>query len=102
MLSLISNFVPSEPRAQIYQPTDDEVQDAALKATQVLLQTLYPSEVFEGLGPLMLQDCVQTLREPEKSKAAPTLKVVNTLIQATCKLLLLYWNIFDLSLSTPG
>jgi len=50
----------------------------------------------------MLQDCVQTLKEPEKSKAGPALKVVNTLIQATRRLLFLYWDILDLSLSNPG
>ena len=50
----------------------------------------------------MLQDCVQTLKEPEKSKAAPALKVVNTLIQATRRLLLLYWDMLDPPLSTPG
>lgn len=56
---------------------------------QVLLQTLTPGDEFEGLGPSMLQDCVQTLKEPEKSKAVPTLKVVKTLIQATRRLVLL-------------
>jgi DNA repair/transcription protein MET18/MMS19 len=59
----------------------------ALKATQVLIQTIYADEVadaeLEGLAKDACEECIQILKEPEKSQAKPAIKVLCAFMSTT-------------------
>ena len=73
--------------AQIFQPTDIETEGNAFETTQVLINTIYnasaedlrESEEIEGLAKEICEECLDVLREPEKSQAKPAVKVIGTL-----------------------
>ena len=76
---------------QIFQPTDVETENMALKTTQVLIQTIYathdhdqPSdEEIEGLAKDACDECLKILKEPEKSQAKPAIKVLCAFMSTT-------------------
>ncbi|OBZ73673.1 MMS19 nucleotide excision repair [Grifola frondosa] len=79
-------------KLEIFQPTDSATEEKALKTTQVLIQTIYstndtekPSEEgdIEGLAKEACEECIQILREPEKSQAKPAIKVLCAFMSTT-------------------
>ena len=81
---------------QIFQPTDPITEGKALKTMQVLIQTIYsatPAETadnaeIEGLAKEACEECIQILREPEKSQAKHAIKVLCAFMSTTRQLLL--------------
>lgn len=78
--------------SQIFQPVDPVTEEAALRTTQVLIQTLYSNpEVdsqleeadIQGLAKEACEECIQILREPEKSQAKPAIKVLCAFMSTT-------------------
>ncbi|GBE89610.1 MMS19 nucleotide excision repair [Sparassis crispa] len=78
-------------KLEIFQPTDTETEQAALKTTQILVQTIYAAddtedksgEDIEGLAKEACEECIQILREPEKSQAQPAIKVICAFMSTT-------------------
>ncbi|KAF8517882.1 ARM repeat-containing protein [Hysterangium stoloniferum] len=77
-------------KLEIFQPIDPETAECALETTQTIIQVVYPSadykntgEYPEGLGKLIVEECLVFLKEPEKSKAKPAIKVLASLVQTT-------------------
>ncbi|TFY64928.1 hypothetical protein EVJ58_g2311 [Rhodofomes roseus] len=106
---------------QIFQPTDSVTEQAALHTTQVLIRTIYAgsesedqsSEDIQGLAKDACEECIQILREPEKSQAKPAIKIMCafmattpsvarfTLSQVTPHLVRLYLNPDELPNRAP-
>lgn len=82
---------PCLKTTQIFQPVDRETADCALEATQTLIRIIYSANdavvakdtVPEGLGKQVVEECLEFLEEPEKSKAKPALQVLATLVRTT-------------------
>ncbi|KAI9458702.1 ARM repeat-containing protein [Russula earlei] len=74
-------------KLEIFQPTDVETEGEALKATQVLIKTIYADEVrdadLDGLAKDACEECIQILKEPEKSQAKPAIKVLCAFMSTT-------------------
>ncbi|EPT02988.1 hypothetical protein FOMPIDRAFT_1142982 [Fomitopsis schrenkii] len=78
-------------KLEIFQPTDSATEQAALHTAQVLIKTLYSadeaenkgSEDIEGLAKDACEECIQILREPEKSQAKPAIKVMCAFMETT-------------------
>ncbi|KZT07275.1 ARM repeat-containing protein [Laetiporus sulphureus 93-53] len=79
-------------KLEIFQPTDGATEEAALKTTQVLIQTIYSTdesenqsdkEDLQGLAKEACEECIQILREPEKSQAKPAIKVLCAFMATT-------------------
>ncbi|THH00606.1 hypothetical protein EW026_g1943 [Hermanssonia centrifuga] len=77
-------------KLEIFQPTDIETENLALKATQVLIQTIYSAtdvvskdEEIEGLAKDACEECIRILKEPEKSQAKPAIKVLSAFVSTT-------------------
>ncbi|EMD39279.1 hypothetical protein CERSUDRAFT_82017 [Gelatoporia subvermispora B] len=79
-------------KLEIFQPTDPQTEEAALKTTQVLIQTIYSiddresrsdEEDVQGLAKEACEECIQILREPEKSQAKPANKVLCAFMSTT-------------------
>ena len=74
---------------QIFQPTDPITEEKALKTTQVLIQTIYSTsessddKAIEGLAKDACDECMQILREPEKSQAKHAIKVLCAFMSTT-------------------
>ena len=79
----------SSLKLEIFQPTDPETEEEALKATQVLIKTIYADEVtntdIDGLAKDACEECIQILKEPEKSQAKPAIKVLCAFMSTTCQ-----------------
>jgi DNA repair/transcription protein MET18/MMS19 len=77
----------SSLKLEIFQPTDIETEMEALKATQVLIKTIYADEVadteLQGLAKDACEECIQILKEPEKSQANPAIKVLCAFMSTT-------------------
>ncbi len=81
----------SHSAIQIFQPTDNVTEEKALKTMQVLIQTIYsaaPAEQaddaeIEGLAKEACEECIQILREPEKSQAKHAIKVLCAFMSTT-------------------
>lgn len=76
--------------SKIFQPTDSVTEQAALHTAQVLIKTLYSEEAdskagkdIEGLAKDACEECIQILREPEKSQAKPAIKVMCAFMETT-------------------
>ncbi|KAF8268710.1 ARM repeat-containing protein [Lactarius quietus] len=65
-------------KLEIFQPTDPETEEEALKTTQTVIKTIYADEVadaeIEGLAKDACEECIQILKEPEKVKQILPLK----------------------------
>ncbi|KAI0372603.1 ARM repeat-containing protein [Pilatotrama ljubarskyi] len=78
-------------KLEIFQPTDSVTEEKALKTTQVLIQTIYSateaershSQEIEGLAKDACEECMQILREPEKSQAQHAIKVLCAFMSTT-------------------
>ncbi|KAI0333855.1 ARM repeat-containing protein [Cubamyces sp. BRFM 1775] len=78
-------------KLEIFQPTDSDTQEKAIKTTQVLIQTIYSaseaeradSAEIEGLAKDACEECMQILREPEKSQAQHAIKVLCAFMSTT-------------------
>ena len=77
----------SSLKLEIFQPTDPETEEEALKATQVVIKTIYADEVtdaeIDGLAKDACEECIQILKEPEKSQAKPAIKVLCAFMSTT-------------------
>ncbi|TIC07344.1 hypothetical protein E3Q08_01193, partial [Wallemia mellicola] len=77
---------------EILYSTDIETENVALKALESLIQTLYlpqdePSDIIDarelpGIANVIFDVCYDALKEPEKSKANPAVKIIGTLIES--------------------
>ena len=73
----------------MFQPTDSITEEEALKTVQVLVKTIYAdggldqTEEIEGFGRDACEECIQILKEPEKSLAKPAVKILCTFMSTT-------------------
>jgi DNA repair/transcription protein MET18/MMS19 len=78
-------------KQQIFQPVDPQTEEGALAAMQVLINTIYVEEEaavesdedIQGLARDACQECINILKEPEKSQAKPATKVLCAFISTT-------------------
>ncbi|KAN0138202.1 ARM repeat-containing protein [Lactarius tabidus] len=74
-------------KLEIFQPTDPETEEEALKTTQTVIKTIYANEVadaeIDGLAKDACEECIQILKEPEKSQAKPAIKVLCAFMSTT-------------------
>ncbi|KII87506.1 hypothetical protein PLICRDRAFT_55462 [Plicaturopsis crispa FD-325 SS-3] len=78
-------------KLEIFQPTDPVTEEEALKATQTLIKTIYGDGAsadamdtdIQGLARDACQECIEILREPEKSQARPATKVLCAFMSTT-------------------
>lgn len=70
---------------QVFQPIDLATEGEALKTTQALVQLIYKDvqEDIEGFAKEICQECIEILREPEKSQARGAIKILCALISTT-------------------
>ena len=77
----------SSLKLEIFQPTDPETEGEALKTTQVLIKTIYADDISDtdlsGLAKDACAECIQILKEPEKSQAKPAIKVLCAFMSTT-------------------
>jgi len=77
--------------AKIFQPVDPETEEEALKTMQTLVKTIYADEEaavesnddIQGLARDACEECIQILKEPEKSQAKPAIKILCTFMSTT-------------------
>ena len=87
----------SSLKLEIFQPTDPITEEEALKTMQVLIKTIYADdsenkdsdEDIAGLAKEACEECIQILREPEKSQAKPAIKVLCAFMSTTRSSILL-------------
>ena len=77
-------------RLEIFQPVDAETEDGALLATQVLVKTIYGGQDVQiddikGFAKSVTQECLDILKQPEKSQARHAIKTTCTLLSTTRK-----------------
>ncbi|THH09922.1 hypothetical protein EW145_g1685 [Phellinidium pouzarii] len=78
-------------KLEVFQPVNSEIEKEALKATQILIQTIYGAstdaqgvpEQLEGLVMDICDECLELIGEPEKNQAVPASKVIAALIGTT-------------------
>ena len=72
---------------QVFQPVDVATEQQALNTLQILIKTIYGSGETnpedQGLAREACEECIQILREPEKSQAKPATKVLCSFITTT-------------------
>jgi len=77
-------------RLEIFQPVDTETEDSALLATQVMVGTIHvdhdvQTEDFKGFVKEVTQECLDILKQPEKSQARHAIKTICALLSTTGK-----------------
>ena len=78
-------------KQQIFQPVGPQTEEGALAAVQVLIKTIYAEEEvavesdedIQGLARDACEECINILKEPEKSQAKPATKVLCAFISTT-------------------
>lgn len=75
-------------RLEIFQPVDVETEDGALLATQVLVKTIYEGPAIQiddvkGFVENVTQECLDILKQPEKSQARHAIKTICALLSTT-------------------
>ncbi|KAF9480547.1 ARM repeat-containing protein [Pholiota conissans] len=78
-------------KLEIFQPVDSETEEEALKAFQVLVKTIYTDEEaavesnedVQGFARDACEECIQILKEPEKSLARPATKILCAFMSTT-------------------
>ncbi|KAF5355338.1 hypothetical protein D9758_006078 [Tetrapyrgos nigripes] len=76
-------------KLEIFQPTDPVTEAKALTTTQDLVKTIYssgqdsPSEEIEGLAKDACEECINILRQPERSQAKPAIKILCAFMSTT-------------------
>ncbi|KAM6497040.1 ARM repeat-containing protein [Amanita muscaria] len=81
----------SSIKLEIFQPTDPITEQEALKTMQELIKVIYSAEEsslendedIQGLARDACNECLQILKEPEKSQAKPATKVLCAFITTT-------------------
>ena len=78
-------------RLEIFQPVDAETEDSALLATQVMVKTIHVDhdvqiDDFEGFAKGVTQECLDILKQPEKSQARHAIKTICALLPTTREL----------------
>ncbi|TFY73800.1 hypothetical protein EWM64_g10212 [Hericium alpestre] len=79
----------SSLKLEIFQPTDPITEEQALKATQVLIKTIYADDTqvtdedMQGLAKDACEECILILKEPEKSQAKPAINVLCAFMSTT-------------------
>ena len=76
---------------QIFQPVDLETEQEALKTTQILVKTIYTDEEaavesnedIQGLARDACSECINILKEPEKTQARAATKVLCAFMSTT-------------------
>jgi len=77
-------------RLEIFQPVDVETEDSALLATQALVKTIYGGQDVQvddvkGFAKGITQECLDILKQPEKSQARHAIKTICALLSTTRK-----------------
>lgn len=77
-------------RLEIFQPVDAETEDSALLATQALVKTIYEDQDVQiddvkGFAKGITQECLDILKQPEKSQARHAIKTICALLPTTRK-----------------
>ena len=77
-------------RLEIFQPVDVETEDSALLATQALVKTIYDGQDVQiddikGFAKGVTQECLDILKQPEKSQARHAIKTICALLSTTRK-----------------
>ena len=77
-------------RLEIFQPVDVETEDGALLATQTLVKTIYDGQDVQiddvkGFVKGIMQECLDILKQPEKSQARHAIKTICALLSTTRK-----------------
>ncbi|KAJ3516937.1 hypothetical protein NLJ89_g807 [Agrocybe chaxingu] len=78
-------------KLEIFQPVDLQTEEEALRATQVLVKTIYADEEaavesnddVHGLARDACEECIQILKEPEKNQANAAIKILCSFISTT-------------------
>ena len=75
-------------RLEIFQPIDIETEDSALLATRVLVKTIYEGQDIrvddvKGFARTITQECLDILKQPEKSQARHAIKTICGLLSTT-------------------
>lgn len=75
-------------RLEIFQPVDVETEDSAILAAQVLVKTIYGDQDvqidgFKGFAKGITQECLDILKQPEKSQARHAIKTICALLSTT-------------------
>ncbi|KAF8817465.1 ARM repeat-containing protein [Phlegmacium glaucopus] len=78
-------------KLEIFQPVDTQTEEGALAVIQVLIKTIYAEEEaavesdedIQGLARDASEECINILKEPEKSQAKPATKVLCAFISTT-------------------
>ena len=75
-------------RLEIFQPVDVETEDSAILAAQVLVKTIYGDQDVQidgvkGFAKGITQECLDILKQPEKSQARHAIKTICTLLSTT-------------------
>jgi DNA repair/transcription protein MET18/MMS19 len=75
---------------QIFQPTDSVNEEEALRTTQVLVKTIHETDGqneddadINGLAHDICEECINILKEPEKSQAKPAAKILCAFMSTT-------------------
>jgi len=77
-------------RLEIFQPVDAETEDSALLATQAMVKTIHVDHDvqindFKGFAKGVTQECLDILKQPEKSQARHAIKTICALFPTTRK-----------------
>jgi DNA repair/transcription protein MET18/MMS19 len=76
---------------QVFQPVDPQAESDALNTIQVLVKTIYEdnnitstsTDDIKGLAREASEECIQILKEPEKSQARPATKILCVFMSTT-------------------
>ena len=74
-------------QSQILYSSDTTIEASALSALESLIRTLYPTaqDVPSGLAQTIIKECLDMMREPEKTQALAATKMLVALVRASCK-----------------
>ncbi|KAF9531685.1 RNAPII transcription regulator C-terminal-domain-containing protein [Crepidotus variabilis] len=78
-------------KLEIFQPVDVQAEEEALRTVQVLVKTIYAEEEaalesnddIQGLARDACEECIQILKEPEKTQARAATKVLCAFLSTT-------------------
>lgn len=75
-------------RLEIFQPVDAETEDSALLTTQALVKTIYDGQDIQpddvkGFAKTTTQECLDILKQPEKSQALHAIKTICVFLSTT-------------------
>ncbi|KAL1408286.1 hypothetical protein Q8F55_005092 [Vanrija albida] len=72
-------------KTEVFYSSSSSIESAALQALESLLRTLYPSatDTPAGLAQIIIKQCLEGLKEPEKNQAAGSAKSLAAFIRAS-------------------